>query len=265
MTNSLFYFTGTGNSLKVAKDIIEKTKELDWNIISIAKNIPNSGAFRPENIVGFVFPVYYCGIPKIVDEFMKNIDLSKASYIFVVALYAVTALGNGGCIHQSKNILSKKGNKLNAGFYIKTIDNFLLWGANIPSNEKQNKINILTDKKEGNIVKCILNKSEYFDRSFMEYIGPKIYGYKRFIKNVNKSDKSFNVGSKCNSCGVCIKVCPTYNIDLNNNKPEWKSKNCQKCLACLHLCPQKAIEHGKITINKNRYKNKYIKLEELYN
>ena len=264
MKNSIFYFTGTGNSLKVAKDIIKKTNETEWNIISIAKNIVNSGTLDPENIIGFIYPVYYCGIPKIVVEFIENIDLSKVTYIFTVALYGANG-GNGGCIHQFKNILTKKNKKLNAGFYIKTIDNFLLWGWDIPSEEKQCKINILTDRKINIISECILSKDEYFDISFMEYIGPIIFGYKRFIKNVNKSDKSFNIGSKCNSCGICKKVCPTYNIEINNGIPEWKSINCQKCLACLHLCPQKTIEHGKITVNKQRYKNKFIKLEELYN
>jgi ferredoxin/flavodoxin len=260
----MFYFTGTGNSLKVAKDIIETSNIPDFNIVSIAKNISNVKNIVPEGIVGFVFPVYYCGIPKIVREFLKNIDLTNASYIFIVAGFGASG-GNGGCIHQAKNILLQNNIRLNAGFYIKTIDNFILWTWDVPSIEKHDMINKLTNNKVKIISEYISKKTKHFDKTFMEYIGPVIFGYNNFIKNVNVSDKLFFIDNNCNSCGICAKICPTYNIKLNNGKPEWKSGNCQKCLACLHLCHKKSIEYGKKTCKRSRYKNQYIKIEELYN
>jgi ferredoxin/flavodoxin len=264
MANTMFYFTGTGNSLKVAKDIIEISNIPDFNIVSIAKNISNVKNIKPEGIVGFVFPVYYYGIPKIVSEFLENIDLKNASYIFVVAGYGASG-GNGGCLHQAKNIFLKNNIRLNAGFYIKTIDNFILWIWDVPSIEKHNMINKLTNKKVKIISEHISKETEYFDKSFMEYIGPVLFGYKNFIKIVIISDKSFFSDSNCNSCGICAKVCPTDNIKLNNGRPEWKSENCQKCLACLHLCSKKSIEYGNKTRKRSRYKNQYIKIEELFN
>jgi ferredoxin/flavodoxin len=263
MDNAIFYFTGTGNSLKVAKDIAEKTKTFDWNIVSIAKHI-SAQPLVPKGIVGFVFPVYYCGIPQIVRDFLEKVDVTNASYIFVVAAYGSTG-GNGGCLHQAKSILSRKNRRLNAGFYIKTVDNFILWTWDIPSVEKQAYIHNMTDNAAGKIAEYISNKTEYFDKSFMEYIGPVVFGYTHFIKHVNSSGKLFFTGSPCNSCGTCVKVCPTKNIQLHNGKPEWQTGYCQRCLACLHLCPQKAIEFGKNTRKRHRYKNPFIKLEELIN
>jgi ferredoxin/flavodoxin len=264
MDNIIFYFTGTGNSLKIAKDIIDKTGMPDWNNVSIAKSISDVQSYSPKGIVGFVFPVYYCGIPQIVCDFIKKIDLSNTLYTFVVATYGATG-GNGGCLHQAKNIFLQKNIRLNAGFYIKTVDNFILWTWDVPSKAKQQKVHKLTDIKVQKITKCITKKDEYFDESFTEYIGPKIFGYKNFISNVNVSDKLFFIGSECNSCGICAKVCPTYNIKLSNDKPEWKSEYCQRCLACLHLCPQKTINYGKNTKKRSRYKNPLIKIEELFN
>ena len=261
MSNTIFYFTGTGNSLKIAKDIAEASNS---KIISIAKNVSNIHSFTPINTVGFIFPVYYCGIPKIVMDFMEKKDLSNISYVYVVALYGSTG-GNAGCIHQARNILFKKGVKLNAGFYIKTVDNFILWTWDVPSPEKQEKIHKFTENKITEIVKHISEKINYFDKSLTEYIGPVIFGYKKFIRNVNYSDKLFFTNIQCNSCGICAKVCPTYNIIINNGKPEWKSLSCQRCLACLHLCPKKSIDYGKVTTKRSRYKNPFIKIEELYN
>ena len=264
MSNSIFYFTGTGNSLKIAKDIAERSNITDCNIVSIGKNISNVQSLNPKNIVGIIFPVYYCGLPKIINDFLEKINLSDASYIFIVALYGATG-GNGGCIHQAKNILSQRGIKLNAGFYIKSVDNFILWTWDVPPVEKHEMIHKIAENKVIKIIEYISNKVSYFDKSFMEYIGPIIFGYKKFIKNVNYSDKLFFTNSQCNSCGICVKVCPTYNIELNNSRPEWKSVSCQRCLACLHLCPKKSIEYGKVTEKRSRYKNPFIRIEELYN
>jgi flavodoxin len=99
MENTVYYFTGTGNSLAIAKNIGKVIN--NCNIVSIAKNISNVNELQPKGIVGFVFPVFYCGIPKIVKAFLENINLSEAYYVYVIAVYGAD-LGNAGCIHQIK-------------------------------------------------------------------------------------------------------------------------------------------------------------------
>jgi len=260
MENTIYYFTGTGNSLKIAKDLCSKLN--NCNVVSIAKNISEMNMFKPKGIVGFVFPVFYCGIPKIVKDFMENIDLSNASYVFITAVYGAF-LGNAGCISQGKDILKKKNIKLNSAFYIKSVDNFVIWTWNVPSPEKQYIIHKMVDKKIENIYQIIQNKNEYFDKSITEYIGPIIFRYKNFLKTVNNMDSKFTVGNNCNSCGICTKICPMKNIKIDD-KPEWLN-NCQLCLACFHMCPNKTINYGKVTIKRRRYKNPYNKIEEYYN
>jgi len=263
MENSIFYFTGTGNSLKIAKDMGNKLS--NCNIVSIAKNYSNVNVLEPKGIVGFVFPVFYCGLPKIVDEFINKINLSNASYVFVIAVYGATG-GNGGCSQQSKSIFSDKNIKLNSFFYIKSVDNFNVWTlkGDIPSLKKQKEIHENVTNSVNIISEIILNKKKHFDKSFIEYIGPIIYGYKHFIKTVKERDKYFTVGNNCNSCGLCVKICPTKNIQMEE-KPKWLNENCQFCLGCLHLCPKKAINYKKVTLKRNRYRNPFIELEEFNN
>jgi MinD superfamily P-loop ATPase len=38
---------------------------------------------------------------------------------------------------------------------------------------------------------------------------------------------------------------------------------CQQCFACINNCPCNAIEYLKLSVGKKRYRNPYIKLEEL--
>ena len=66
-------------------------------------------------------------------------------------------------------------------------------------------------------------------------------------------DKKFFATDKCISCGMCVKLCPLIDIELYNGRPKWKG-NCTHCMACISYCPQTAIEYGKGTANKQRYK-----------
>lgn len=52
------------------------------------------------------------------------------------------------------------------------------------------------------------------------------------------------------------------NIKINDIKPFWNG-NCIDCMACINNCPRNAINIGKSTIKKGRYRNLYIKLDEL--
>ena len=90
MPHTIFYFTGTGNSLKVAKDIAAGFEGA--SVIPIAANIEKATDLAPQGTVGFVFPVYYCGLPQIVYEFISLIDLSAASYAYVACTYGAVAI-----------------------------------------------------------------------------------------------------------------------------------------------------------------------------
>ncbi|NRZ12914.1 EFR1 family ferrodoxin [Clostridium beijerinckii] len=81
--------------------------------------------------------------------------------------------------------------------------------------------------------------------------------------NPNNIDENFWVSEKCVGCSICSNVCPAENIEIIEEKPSWKHR-CEQCLACIHLCPQTAIEFKKDSINKERYKNIFVKTEDLF-
>ena len=58
MKNRIYFFTGTGNSLKVAKEIAAGLGDCD--VAAIQKNMDVTIPAGLERI-GFVFPVYYWG------------------------------------------------------------------------------------------------------------------------------------------------------------------------------------------------------------
>ena len=53
----------------------------------------------------------------------------------------------------------------------------------------------------------------------------------------------FYSDSKCNSCGLCEKICLSEKIKLVNGKPNWLNEvKCFGCFACINYCPQNAIK-----------------------
>lgn len=81
-----------------------------------------------------------------------------------------------------------------------------------------------------------------------------------FMKYVINT-KKFYAKDNCTSCGICEKVCNTKCIKVEG-KPVW-GDNCSLCLACINLCPVRAIQYGKSTEKRGRYKNPNISIEEL--
>jgi Pyruvate/2-oxoacid:ferredoxin oxidoreductase delta subunit len=89
------------------------------------------------------------------------------------------------------------------------------------------------------------------NNKLVNYIFSKLL-YNSAYKQIPEMDKTFWVDEKCNSCGICQKVCPVKNIKLENGKPVWLH-HCEQCLACLQWCPTEAIQCGKNTVKRKRY------------
>jgi len=85
--------------------------------------------------------------------------------------------------------------------------------------------------------------------------------YKK-IDKLHTEDKYFLAKDNCTSCGICEKICGVNNIEIKNGKPSWKNK-CEQCMACIQYCPNEAIEYGKKTIGRKRYKNPNVSLKEM--
>lgn len=50
---------------------------------------------------------------------------------------------------------------------------------------------------------------------------------------------------RCNSCGLCVKICKDFSLKMENNKPVLSEKpvfGCIACGQCMAICPTKAIE-----------------------
>lgn len=255
MKTTIYYFSASGNSLKIAKNLAENLG--DTEIVQITQRNDayiNDTAER----VGFVFPVYFWGAPAIVKEFIRRLELTKAGYVFSIANCANVVISAN---FQIEEILKTKGIKLSALYKIRMPESYQIF-FKVPPEEYQKKLFKNQEHKVLKISEDIKNnkiiEAKGIQKYFLKFAGDIVSGC---FKPKNK-DRHFWTNEKCNGCGICQKVCPVNNITMNNGKPEWKH-NCEQCLACLQWCPQKSIQYKKATINKGRYHNPNIKLKEI--
>ena len=85
MKTSLYYFSGTGNCLKVARDLSGKLENAE--VISIPKAISNKQLATDADTIGIIYPVYMWGMPLIVVDFINKLMPKESTYIFAIATY----------------------------------------------------------------------------------------------------------------------------------------------------------------------------------
>lgn len=257
----IFYFSGTGNSLYVAKDVARNSNE---KIISISALVRENKAryeytLDEDDVVGFVYPIYAWAPPKMVIEFIKKLNLKnyKENYTFTIATCGANV---GNTVKTIEKALEGKGIELNSAFSVAMPSNYIIMG-NVESEEAQNKklSSVEIELKDINEAISKRVKGMYdVEKGHLPWVTTAIIN-PLFNKAINT--KKFYVTDKCTGCGLCEKVCNSGTIKVDK-KPVWGDK-CLQCLACINLCPAKAIQYGKNTESKGRYRNPNISLEEL--
>lgn len=82
MGTEIYYFSGTGNSLHVARELHKRIPGSD--LIPILSLLNNDTIKTNGDTIGFVFPVYFLTIPMPVSDFLHKLDLTSARYIFAI-------------------------------------------------------------------------------------------------------------------------------------------------------------------------------------
>lgn len=254
--NVIFYFSGTGNSYQVAKNLSSELTNCE--VINMANN--SSGNLDDADSVGIVFPTYFWGTPNIVKKFISEIKISKETYIYAIATCGGTP---GASLNQIDDILKMQGKGLDAGFFILMPENYiLLYNADSPDKqealfkkEKDKIINI------AEVIRTREHKSFEHSKYFIDrLLGKQINQF--VVRKYPTKDYGFVVSDACVSCGRCQKVCSVENLKMVDGKPEWQH-HCEFCMGCLQSCPKSAINWKNRTHRRKRYYNPNVLYEIL--
>lgn len=258
MNTTIYYFTGTGNSLYVANLIADSLD--DSTIIPMAKTLASGEPVEAERII-LVFPVYMYRAPRIVCRFAAKIRKAQS-------VCAVVSMGgeSGATFKQLRSILRKNSLDLHFAFGIKMPDNFFTPYENAAPDDKQKKKLREASGRITEIVNLIKKGDRIIEKDtsfFKTWIWPGLWFAAGYLSIQKLGKKGFIVEQPCTGCGTCEKVCPAGNITMTNGKPVW-SEHCELCLACRHWCPHKAIQFGKTTKGRRtQYRNPFVTVKDI--
>lgn len=103
--------------------------------------------------------------------------------------------------------------------------------------ETKTPVNILmadVDYREGIIVITVIG-SEKQEKRVLDALRKKGVIVEKLEKRITK-DKD-----KCIDCGVCVGICPTNAIAMDDLTVEIDNEKCVYCEVCINACPVKAI------------------------
>lgn len=252
MNTEIYYYSGTGNSLHVARELQRRIPES--NLIPIVRLLGNDMVKTSTDTVGFVFPNFCLTTPIPVHEFLKKVDLASAQYLFAIC----TRGGSRSEAFDYTNILlNRQGKRLDAQLDINMPWNYPFGKQNLVGTSTEECIQHLDAKMQNKIdvfSQFILAKKVYVGKKTDENFEiprwqkvlfsliPKAFNYESHRYMYQKL-LQFYSDSNCNGCGVCEKVCLSRKIKIINKKSIWKKEvRCYACYACINFCPRRAIQ-----------------------
>ncbi len=261
----IFYFTGTGNCLYIARQLAGENAEL----LSIPQMVKRGKYDFEADEIGLVYPIYGHMPLYMVRQFIQKAKLS-AKYKFAVLTYGARKCDS---VEIWDRISRKAGNAFDYIGTIVMVDN---WLPNFDMNEQ-----IKIDKHiPENLQKIMadINQQKHWHEPVTEEERQQHQGFMQRsgldpeVGILMKSEKCFTVTDACIDCGICTYVCPRGNYELTSRGVK-TSGDCEFCFACIQNCPQKAIQFRKSEdgsfpdgTEKNpnaRYRNEHISLMDL--
>lgn len=249
----VLYFTGTGNSLYVAK-------RLDNIRLSIPQIIHDTQKIYTADRIGIVCPVYGHEMPGLVKEFIKKAEF-RTDYFYLVLTYGRV---HGGAAELADTYLKECGIEASYINTIMMVDNYL------PSFDMNEQLAIDAGKKVDEHIteiKSDIDSKKHWKQDITQADREWHQKFLAMCKQnpIDVKKGIFRVSDRCIGCGICMQVCPTGSIEVIKQHAVYKdTSRCQMCLACVQHCPENAI---RLTIpEKNpdaRYHNGNIRLSEI--
>ena len=255
----IYYFSGTGNSLHVARELAARFPGA--NLVPIIAALNDKVPETQSEVVGLVFPIHALTLPWPVRTFLEETDFSSAAYIFAIATRECFAR----VFNDIDRILQRQGKGLDAGFSLEMPQNYIPIFETYTHTEIDRVETTMLESLEA-IAETIRERKVHRPKD-PTWSFPLSHGLVPLIswwyQKVRFPDmaQSFFADDSCTGCGTCERICLSNKIRIEAGKPTWDERVlCTCCFACLHYCPEEAVQiRGRKTSGKRRYHHPAIK------
>ncbi len=244
----ILYFTGTGNSKYCADFLAHK---LGDEVCDLSERI-KTGDYSPfESDKSYIIcvPTYAWRTPAVVTKLLKKTELKGSKDVYFV----MTCGGEIGKAEKyNKAFCDSSGKTYKGTLKVKMAENYL---AMFDVTDEKREAELMGEAyTELDRAASLIRENADLPAVKEGAIGNVLSGIvNEMFNKYYLTDKKFYVKESCVSCGICAKKCPLGNIEIKDGKPSWLG-NCTQCMACISYCPKEAIEYGKKSAGKRRYR-----------
>lgn len=242
------YFSGTGNSRYAASMIADRIGDTlaDAGRAIQAEHPAQLESQRPWV---FVSPTYAWRIPRIFANYLRQGQFTGSDQV-----YFVMTCGSdiGGAEAHLRKLCAQKGWRFRGILEVIMPENYL---AMFPVPDDAACVPIMEGARktlEAGIA-AIQQDNPFPPRHKHLLDGLKSGLINGLFYPFAVHAKPFHSTRSCASCGRCAQVCPLRNIQMVDGLPQW-GERCTHCMRCITLCPMQAIEYGKKSVGKPRYR-----------
>jgi len=257
MSKVIYYFSGTGNNIAVAKGLCENIPDME--MYPITELLENKIIDKKYDLIGFTVPSYYSHIPPIVAECINNLQFTNNQKVFSI----IACGGNRGhATEDIRQLVEASGKKVDFEYMIIYPGNYIL-SYNAFPNWYQNIVLKLSKKKINKIATELLNLKENKQLGKGLFYSAKFEGALQVsIQKYSQMGLEYTVSNECSKCTRCVQLCPVNNISMESGHIQF-GPNCQQCMACIQWCPNKAIDYKDISNGRKRYHHPDISLKDM--
>lgn len=249
----IIYFSGTGNSLSVARALAEATND---TLLPVCEAMKAEREFSDDRI-GLVFPVYFFDIPDIIRLFLERDRFSDGAYLYAV----VTCGGSAGrALASVDEILARRQQRLQYAAALtlpanssKAFSSRAAYKLQSLQKERDAVARIIEDIRQEQGNRQALTGSVLGSLFHVGWL--KRLGLRRFRVTVDND--------LCQKCGLCQQICPVNAITVDESGASIGS-SCSYCLACFHWCPYQAVLiHGRHARKEDQYHHPDISIGDM--
>ena len=210
----LLYYTGTYNTRYLTKQLKDKLINQGHEVETLEVDISSPLICLDDyDFVGLGYPIYAFNVPKIFIDYLKKLNFNQKSTYFIYKNSGETLRFNDASSREIKALLKKKKlHLLNEKHFLMPYNIHFRFEDNCVKEilaYDQKLIDILIYELENNINSLIRSNLFYNFISRFFLIQRSGAYLNHFFYKVD--------GQKCINCGLCVKSCPTQNIEINKD------------------------------------------------
>jgi ferredoxin/flavodoxin len=258
------YFSGTGNSLAVARDVVGK---LNAKLTPVVSMMDQESVNLEADAIGFVFPIYDFKPPLVVEDFVRKLEDIDSKYLFAVCTYGIAPAQS---LKHFGKVIQSCGRQLSAGFAVGMPHSGIGSGAVTEAQREsmfascEGRLDEICDRISSGEAGKVESSNLFFDifQPRMISMVPSLLNFLKQVLLKGIESLAFASSTDCNGCGICERICPLNNIEMVDDRPVW-SDNCAGCFACLNWCPKEAISLGGFDANIRHYHHPDVKIPDM--